>query len=166
MLVWNLLIQKIYQSLIYILVVVILIGCTRKKDVLANEPHAKKTDIEDSFDWTPSYDAKTKLFKIVVDVDEGFHAYGKKETVGRPVNFILDLKNGWKKTAPKIIPDGDEKSLEGVGDVFVLENNFELTQTLIQGRGPIDGTFYIQICTETQCDRPRSFKFKLDVINE
>ena len=102
---------------------------------------------------TFSASASEDELKLTLNIAPGYHAYGVKEEIGRPlrveVNELPDLVVE--------IPDGADHELS-TGHAWVLEGAVELNAPLPEP-GQYTGTLHYQLCTETSCDRPTSVEW-------
>lgn len=101
---------------------------------------------------------KRKLL-VHVQLQKGFHAYGEKEKIGRPVRLRVKPNRGWEIEKGPILPKGRIKNLGTLGKSHVIEGDFTIEAWLKKGCGPINGELDIQICTDSFCDRPKTRRF-------
>lgn len=109
----------------------------------------QKSDSQITYEFNP----KTRELSVKVKLPEGMHAYAAGEPIGKPIELVIDPKNKWQLAEKPILPTGNEKHL--------LDKQFELKARLKGGRGPIYGTFKMQLCSDSACERPRDYTFKV-----
>lgn len=113
------------------------------------------------------------VLKLTATVAEGWHAYGAKESVNRPVSLPakqLQLA-GLEPVGGAQVPDG-HASETPIGPSFPLPAEFAVQQTLrvpvAQPAGDVEisGALHYQICDENGCEPPKQalFKAKLTVV--
>ncbi|MES2503463.1 MAG: hypothetical protein V4534_01155 [Myxococcota bacterium] len=90
---------------------------------------------------------------VLVKLPSGKHAYAPGEPVGRPVELQIDKTNNWELASPASIPQGDARHL--------ISDSFEVKAKLKNGHGPVHGIFKMQLCSDTSCERPRDYAFKV-----
>lgn len=105
------------------------------------------------------FDRSSHVVKVHVSLDPNIHAYGDKETVGRPVNLVIDESGNYKAQGPLHRPKSISKKFADGQTSFVLEKDFSVEQKVSDGTGPLNATFYLQVCSHHQCDRPRTYQF-------
>lgn len=151
-----------------VLVLCLLTACTKSADTSsfrANRAAALAqgpVDFTDSVTWDAHYDASVKRLMVDVHLKKGFHAYAPGEKVGKPVTLNILPLGKWKLTGPIQVPAGMTKRL-GQQESNVLEDNFTLSVPMEGGKKVIYGELVIQVCTETQCDKPRLHPFMVKV---
>lgn len=117
---------------------------------------AAPINFDESFSVNAHYDpTQTKLF-VTVSLKGGVHAYGPQETIGKPVGLSILDHNGWQALGKAVIPEGSKKTLASLGASYVISGTFAVVQALKPGHGEGKARLYLQICTEQQCDRPRT----------
>lgn len=92
---------------------------------------------------------------LEIRVAEGFHLYGQKEEIGRPLQVSVDQVPGW----PLLSPGGSPKALPGLGVTsWVIEGMSTIEWTVPSGEVPreLTGTVSYQLCTESACSAPQS----------
>jgi hypothetical protein len=88
---------------------------------------------------------------LTVQLTEGYHLYGAKETTARPLAVTVNEAPDWQPH----IPDGTEKILPGLGSSWVLEGNHTFQWPLPDGLPrTLTGTIAYQLCTDTSCSPP------------
>lgn len=104
----------------------------------------------------PDWDSATRLLveagsdtvTLVLELAPGFHVYGTREEIGRPLE--VSVAGHPELVVP--IPPGEEKSLEALGSAWVLTGTQRLE---IPMAPPLSGELALQICTQTACSMPR-----------
>ena len=84
--------------------------------------------------------------RLRIEVREGFHVYGKKEEIARPLEVRVDDQ-------PEVvvaIPDGERHEFP-LGVVWVVEGTVDL---LVPVTPPASGELDLQLCTDTACSPP------------
>lgn len=133
----------------------------RTKDDKAGNNKATP-DFEKALKLTPTFDKASGKVVVKLKVDEGFHAYAPGNEIGVPVDISVKDTGGWKMDG-KDIPAGVDKDLGELGKAKVLEGAFDLAAAVSGGKGEVEGSCMVQICTENVCDRPRQHAFKVAV---
>ncbi|MFT4975188.1 MAG: hypothetical protein ACI8S6_001075 [Myxococcota bacterium] len=113
-------------------------------------------------DWSSgavlSLSGADDCLSLDISVAEGFHLYGAKEAVSRPLQVTVDQAPSWVL----LIPDGEEVTLEGLGTSWVLTGQHMLQWALPEGLPrQLSGTILHQLCTETACSAPRTEPWSL-----
>lgn len=134
-----------------------LMSCDKK-----NNNNIANIDFDKSYTVKSNYDASTKNLNIDIELKDGVHAYGEQEKVGKPVRLIIEENNGWKANGKAIIPKGYKRSFKGAQENFLLEGSFRIKQPLVPGKDQGRAILYLQVCTDTQCDRPRSHELSFN----
>lgn len=119
----------------------------------------KPPDFAKAFALTSSFDKSKSEVKLQLKLKKGFHAYAKGETIGKPVELLVDVKSGWTVDGTPVIPLGKKKDLGELGESFILEGVVPITAKVQGGQGPVSGKLMVQVCTDTACDRPRPHVF-------
>lgn len=111
---------------------------------------------EPDWDHAIAVRARTEggMLVIEADVAPGFHVYGAREDISRPLAVFVDQ-------LPEIvvpIPDGEQRALsEALGPAWVLEGAITLRALLPEGApGHLSGVLDYQVCTDTMCTAPTS----------
>lgn len=112
-------------------------------------------DFDRSYSISAAFDKAVSSVKITVNLEKSVHAYAAKEPYGKPVRVEIKEANGWAATAPAIIPEGQKKTLPGQKDSYILDQSFTIVQPVQAGSGEGSALLHMQLCTDTQCDRPR-----------
>ncbi len=126
--------------------------------------YAKKPlppQFDDAFTWSQGYDKKTHMLLLSVNLKPGYHAYAAGESVGVPVELVVDKTGGWVVQGKPVLPKGKEKDLGALGKSVLLEGKFVISAKVSGGKGAILGALKMQICTESACDRPKTHPFKV-----
>lgn len=92
--------------------------------------------------------------RFVLEIGDGFHAYGRKEEVGVPVYLRID--DGPRGTAP----DGEPRR-GALGTSWLLEGDVELSVELPDDPETVSGMIGWQLCTDDSCSAPRNEPFEL-----
>lgn len=98
------------------------------------------------------------VLALALDVAPGFHVYGAREEVSRPLAVFVDQ-------LPDLvvpIPDGRQRTLsEALGAAWVLEHRVELRADLPpDAPRPLTGVLDYQICTDAMCAPPASLPWE------
>lgn len=101
--------------------------------------------------------------KIEISLDEGFHAYGPGETVGRPISLTVLPDNGWLGLEPFRLPVAKVKIIPGLGKSVVYENSVNISQKISPGPKNGKAILLMQVCTDDLCDRPREHELQLSL---
>lgn len=126
--------------------------CKKEKDATID-------DFSKHFRIEADFDRSARVVSVHVSLDPTIHAYGDKETVGRPVNLIIDESGGYKAEGPLQVPKSAPKKFTDGETSYVLERDFFVKQKVTDGVGPLKATFYLQVCSMHQCDRPRTYQY-------
>jgi hypothetical protein len=96
--------------------------------------------------------------QLSLEIQSGFHAYGTRETIGRPLAVRVD----GHPEAKVPIPTGEIKVLGGgQGETWVLEGTVIL-DVAVQSTGPLTGELDLQLCTDTSCSRPTTWNWSAE----
>lgn len=129
-------------------------GCTKK--------NSDKVSI---FKFEDHYSIKHSLEKdnliLTISLQKGLHAYAEGEQIGKAVALNVAPDGGWEAIGAPILPAGKAKKLDGLGTSIVLENVFKISQKIKRGQHTGKALFHMQVCTETQCDRPKIHEISL-----
>ncbi len=122
------------------------------------EPEPEPTEQPAEPDWEHAYSFEvsrqaTRLL-IEISVAPGFHLYGAREEISRPLVATIDQ-------LPELqipIPAGERKVLsEHLGAAWVLEGELTLQAPLpADAPSPLSGQLEVQVCTDTTCTAPSS----------
>lgn len=112
--------------------------------------------------YTINHHLDNDVLSVVVNLKNGLHAYGFEESIGKPINLKINQENGWMSIGKPKFPNSHKTRLKGLGEADTLENQFEITQKIKRGKGPGKALFYLQVCTDTMCDRPRIHEIILE----
>lgn len=130
-------------------------GCScQKKAAVPLAP----INFNESFSVETHYDAGQKALHVTIALKDGVHAYGTKEHIGRPVRLSISDHNGWAANGQASIPEGTKKKLANGSESYVISGTFSIEQFLQPGQGQGEALLYLQVCTEQQCDRPRTLE--------
>lgn len=143
------------KMLLYIFLTLTLCGFKCNKE----SPQSTIDDFAKHFRIAANFDQSSHLVKVNVSLDKGIHAYGSGETIGRPVNLMIDDSGNYKAIGPLRLPKSMIKQFSGSEESHVIEGDFSLEQKVSAGQGPLKVTFFLQVCSEHQCDRPRTYHF-------
>ncbi len=102
------------------------------------------------------------LFSVEIDLKDGLHAYGPGEKIGKSLDLTIAPDGGWKALEAPKLPEAKLKNLSGLGSSTILENKFEITQKLHRGSAPGKAFLFLQVCTDSMCDRPRTHEIILE----
>lgn len=116
-------------------------------------------DFSKHFRIEANFDRSSQSVKVHVFLDKNIHAYGAGETIGRPVNLIIDQSGNYTTKGPLKVPKSISKKFPGGETAYVLEKEFFVEQKVSEGTGPLNATFYLQVCSQHQCDRPRTYQY-------
>jgi len=102
----------------------------------------------------PQWDGALQLRAVAVegginlhlDLREGFHVYGAKEEISRPLYVTVDGRTDVRVH----IPDGERKEFE-LGVVHVLKDEVDL---FVPVAPPASGMLDVQLCTDGACSPP------------
>lgn len=92
------------------------------------------------------------VIRFQLDIEPGFHAYGRKEEIGVPV--YLRVTDGPRAKVPK-----GHKVKASYGKSWVLDGRVVLEVEVPPG--PATGQVGWQLCTESACSAPRNRPFEL-----
>lgn len=96
---------------------------------------------------------------IRVSVAPGFHVYGARETVSRPLRVEVD----GVEEAEVTVPDGEHTDLTGLGEAWVLAGEIALEVAVPDATGrPLTGVLYYQVCTDDTCTAPTSTNWRAE----
>lgn len=141
-------------------------ACTKKttsvSEVFMPKEEAAPVDFTKAATWEAHYEVAQKLLVVDVHLQDGFHAYAPGEKTGKPVTLNILPLGKWKVKGPIHVPAGVIKRL-GQHESKVLENNFTLSVPMEGGKKVIYGELVMQVCTHTQCDKPRLHPFMVKV---
>lgn len=145
-----------YLKILY-LALFLLIACQKKAAAPAQAPNfANAAQINTAINESGD------LLTITVNLADGFHAYGPQEKIGKPVRLVVEQNNGWAALSAPLVPTGVVKKIAGLEDSYIISNSFNLNQKLKPGTGPGRAILYLQICTDSACDRPRTHEIQLE----
>lgn len=143
------------RYLIYIFLSIFIISlnsCKKNNKIATIEAPA---DFAKAYSINSHFDENSSELKVEVILQPGFHAYARGEPIGKPVNLVIKEENGWVAQGEPMLPAGEKKTL-GAGTSSVLDGTFFIVQPAKKGKSPGRALLYLQICTDTQCDRPRT----------
>ncbi|HXW60720.1 MAG TPA: protein-disulfide reductase DsbD domain-containing protein [Myxococcota bacterium] len=138
----------------WLLLIMLAGGCSCQKRSLAK----REINFDESYNVSAHYEKHTSIVRVDVALKDGVHAYAPKETIGKPVRLSIAPDNGWKAVGEPSIPEGTKKSLGSLGDSYVLSGNFSIVQAVSPGSDGGKAILHLQVCTDTQCDRPRTLE--------
>lgn len=100
--------------------------------------------------WDGAFQLQTSTVdegvQLSIEVREGFHVYGKKEEIARPLEVRVD----GQPDVDVEIPDGERHEFP-LGVVWVVEGTVDL---LVPVTPPASGELDLQLCTDTACSPP------------
>lgn len=140
------------KYIIPILLVVGILGCKKQNPII----------FEDSYIITTKLNKELHVLTVFVDLKKNFHAYAAGEKVGKPVKLEIKPDNAWHAVGEALIPAGRIKKLASLGQSNVLEGKFTIKQSVKIGSGTGKAILYMQVCTDTLCDRPRAHELMLN----
>jgi hypothetical protein len=101
-------------------------------------------------DWDGAFQVQTSTVEgginIHIDVRDGFHIYGAKEEISRPLWVSVD----GREDVEVFIPDGERKEME-FGVAWVITSEVDL---LVPVEPPASGLLDVQLCTSGACSPP------------
>ena len=89
-----------------------------------------------------------------LDIREGFHVYGAKEEISRPLYVTVDGRDDIQVH----IPDGEQKEF-ALGVVHVLKDEVDLR---VPVDPPASGTLDVQLCTDGACSPPFTMSWTVE----
>ena len=89
---------------------------------------------------------------LALEMAPGFHVYGTREEISRPLALIVD----GHPDAVVTVPEGAQKSVGGGVTSWVLEQRVVVSAAVEGATGPLSGTLNYQLCTDSLCAAPTS----------
>ena len=133
---------------VFMALLVLLCSCKKNQE-------QKIDDFADYYSINAHYEKEHSVLKIDISLKGPLHAYAPKEPTGKPVRLEITPQNGWEPLGEAKIPEGRKEKLD-LGESYVLDKDFSIEQRLKPGKGPGEAILHLQVCTNTQCDRPRT----------
>ena len=126
-----------------------------------NKPAPTIDNFADYYTIDARYFKERAILRVAVSLKSPVHAYAPKELTGKPVRLEVKPQNGWEPLGDATYPSGKKESSKGQ-DSYVLDKDFSIEQRLKPGRGVGRAVLHLQVCTNTQCDRPRSHELSFE----
>ena len=116
-------------------------------------------DFATAIEIVPGFDKTSSKVTVMLKIKPGFHAYAPGESVGKPVELVVDAP--WAIDGAVQIPAGSKKDLGELGTSVILEGDVPLAVVVKGGTGEVSGTVMAQVCTDKACDRPKKHPFSV-----
>jgi hypothetical protein len=141
------------KKIIFIFIISFITSCKKQQEI---------TNFNSSFTLEHKLDTKKNLLEIIINLKPGYHAYAPGELIGKPVALSLSDANAtWALIGDLQVPPGRRKKLAGLSESVILEHTIKIIQPIKIGTGAATALLYLQVCTDTSCDRPRTHEIKL-----
>ncbi len=168
-------VTRSFLALLFLMSIPFAVGCeptkggfgegeVKDKSGMVHKPIAEPAEAPDfkkAFKMMPSFDKASQEIRVQLDLQKGFHAYAAGETIGKPVQLVLDASGGWELDGAVVVPAGKKKDLGDLGESVILEGSVPISAKLKNGKGVVSGKLLVQVCTDTACDRPRPHVFNV-----
>lgn len=127
-----------------------------------------KLRVDAAFEPATARSGEEVTLLLTATVEDGWHAYGTKESINKPVVLKTEklALGGLEAVGTALIPPGDLHQTP-IGPSFPLPNTFVVKQKLrvpagaAAGDVTVSGALDYQVCNETMCLPPMAAKFSV-----